>query len=109
MKRLSIVRNTQNFKVEYFMLNREHFIYRANMGNSWSRGGGQQQQQQLDVEGQQQQQRQGVEAVHRGNSGVKRSHVEENDEEDEIDTLMRTPKKKKLKTTSRYKDYFSDK
>ena len=54
MKRLSIVRNTQNFKVEYFMLNREHFIYRANMGNTWSRGGGQQQQQQLDVEGQQQ-------------------------------------------------------
>jgi len=70
------------------------------MGNTWSRGGGQQQQQ-LNVE-EQQQQHQGVEAVHRGagGSGVKRSHAEENDE-DEIDTLMRTPKKKKLKTTSR--------
>ena len=46
-------------------------------------------------------QREGVEAV-RG--GVKRPLETTADDEDlEISTLMHTPKKKKLKTTSRYK------
>ena len=68
------------------------------MGNALSRGGGQGP---PDVEAAEvRPQNQGVEPVPRG-TAIKRSHAEENDNEDEIDALMRTPKKKKLKTTSR--------